>query len=434
VIAAVGWEQARREARNAELASGFLASLLESVSPERAEGFDKALMLHVLGGAAQRAEQELEDAPVVFAQVSSTLAGTYGNLGEEATSLAIAKRAYERTIKELGVRHRDSLRLAYHYALGLERNGELKSHMSLVEQTYQLQSELFGADDNDALTSASVLVRELRMSGRIKRALEFGNRALAAQGADSHQGWELLAIEVAHAATVNGEHERGIELLKAVATSARQRLGAHSYDYSHARGEVGAALFAAKRYQEARVVFAEVLPVFVRVLGDEHPRTLTARGNLAAATSLTGDSKAALVLTSEVLEKRRALHGEHHPETLIALGNHAATAMRAGELELARGLFEETVALCDKLRAPNHPTCAERQAGLGKVLRDLERFPESERVLLDAFERKGKVEGQQFAPQAQVAEEIAELYRRWQRPEQAAAWRERALALKAQQN
>jgi tetratricopeptide (TPR) repeat protein len=141
---------------------------------------------------------------------------------------------------------------------------------------------------------------------------------------------------------------------------------------------------------------------------------------------MTSDPGAAADLLAELLAIRRRVLGDRHPDTITTLGNHAAALWWAKRYADAAPAFHEYVILCDQIRPANHPSCAERRKGEGKALRELGRYPEAEQALLDAYARKTKAEGAQFGGPAEVARELAELYRRWDKPAQMQEWLARA--------
>ena len=74
----------------------------------------------------------------------------------------------------------------------------------------------------------------------------------------------------------------------------------------------------------------EVLEARRRVLGEEHPDTLTAANNLAQTLRAQGELARAGELQEGVLEARRRVLGAEHPDTLKA-ASHAAEMLRASE-------------------------------------------------------------------------------------------------------
>ena len=74
----------------------------------------------------------------------------------------------------------------------------------------------------------------------------------------------------------------------------------------------------------------EVLEKRQRILGDEHPDTITAIGNLAITLGDQGKLEEAAAMMREVLEKRQRILGNEHPDTITAMNNFAI-ALRAQE-------------------------------------------------------------------------------------------------------
>mgnify|MGYP001256739153 FL=1 len=66
----------------------------------------------------------------------------------------------------------------------------------------------------------------------------------------------------------------------------------------------------------ARDLLAQVLAIEERVLGPEHPSTLTTRHNLASWMGEAGDVAGARALLAQVLAVRERVLGPEHPSTL----------------------------------------------------------------------------------------------------------------------
>ena len=60
-----------------------------------------------------------------------------------------------------------------------------------------------------------------------------------------------------------------------------------------------------------------------RVLGEEHPNTLTSMKNLASTYRKQGRWKEAVSLDVQVMEVRKRVLGEDHPSTLISMDDLA---------------------------------------------------------------------------------------------------------------
>ena len=60
-----------------------------------------------------------------------------------------------------------------------------------------------------------------------------------------------------------------------------------------------------------------------RVLGDDHPNTLTSMNNLALTRLVLGDLQGACELHEQTLAARRRVLGDDHPNTLTSIHNLA---------------------------------------------------------------------------------------------------------------
>ena len=105
----------------------------------------------------------------------------------------------------------------------------------------------------------------------------------------------------------------------------------------------------------ARALFEEVYATWRRVLGDEHPDTLTSANNLAETRRAQGDHAGARALHEEVYATRRRVLGDEHPDTLTSANNLAETRYAQGDHAGARALLEEVYATRRRVLGDEHP-------------------------------------------------------------------------------
>ncbi len=84
-------------------------------------------------------------------------------------------------------------------------------------------------------------------------------------------------------------------------------------------------------YQQARTLDEDTLARSRRVLGEDHPDTLTSANNLARDLSELGDYQQARTLDEDTLARRRRVLGEDHPDTLASAENLAEVLRKLGE-------------------------------------------------------------------------------------------------------
>jgi tetratricopeptide (TPR) repeat protein len=83
------------------------------------------------------------------------------------------------------------------------------------------------------------------------------------------------------------------------------------------------SLYQDGRYGEAEASFDQVHQTRTKVLGAEHPSTLTSMANLASTYRNQGRWKEAEELKVRVIQTRKRVLGEEHPETLTSINNLA---------------------------------------------------------------------------------------------------------------
>ena len=76
-----------------------------------------------------------------------------------------------------------------------------------------------------------------------------------------------------------------------------------------------------------------------RLLGKEHPHTLTSVNNLAELHAGAGDAVGALPLCRRVLESSERVLGKEHPDTLTSVDNLAGCMQALGDAAGALPLY-----------------------------------------------------------------------------------------------
>ena len=85
------------------------------------------------------------------------------------------------------------------------------------------------------------------------------------------------------------------------------------------------------RFAEKRTLYRRALEGSERVLGKEHPDTLTCLNNLAGCMRALGDAAGALPLYRRVLESRERVLGKEHPDTLTSVNDLALCPEALGD-------------------------------------------------------------------------------------------------------
>ena len=115
---------------------------------------------------------------------------------------------------------------------------------------------------------------------------------------------------------------------------------------------------------------------FERVLGPDHPGTLSSRNNLAVAYR-AGRAAEAIPLHEQTLAASERVLGPDHPDSLISRDNLAAAYVAAGRAAEAIPLHEQTLAACERVLGPDHPDTLGSRNNLAEAYQDAGRAAEA---------------------------------------------------------
>jgi Fe-S oxidoreductase len=173
-----------------------------------------------------------------------------------------------------------------------------------------------------------------------------------------------------------------------------------------------------------------VVDVSVRVRGEEHPDTLAALTNLVNTLIRAGKVAEAEELGRKTFAVKTRVLGPEHAETVISqssLGQLLCQQQKAEGEQVLRAAVEVAERPTFQSRYPP----ATYRSRLGSCLGNLGRHAEAERLLLPSYEALAAKLGPKDSRTQETVTEIAKLYDRWGKPQQAASWREKAAPAKA---
>ena len=195
-----------------------------------------------------------------------------------------------------------------------------------------------------------VIRERLARQGRLAAACQAAAAALQARAGSLEQAWQdrparrdlveqILAVHE-HAAAFSGED--GSDLTQAVL-----RLRGWALWFLNDLGDSAA---------QAIAVAEPLLADQERVLGPDHPDTLTSRNDLAEAYQAAGRAAEAIPLHERTLADRERVLGPDHPDTLTSRNNLAVAYQDAGRAAEAIPLHERTLADYERVLGPDHPS------------------------------------------------------------------------------
>ncbi|OAG03713.1 kinesin light chain [Paraphaeosphaeria sporulosa] len=128
------------------------------------------------------------------------------------------------------------------------------------------------------------------------------------------------------------------------------------------------ALLTDGRWREAEELFVQVMEKRKRVLGNEHPSTLTTMGNLATVLANQGKYEAAEVMNKQTLSLSKTVLGREHPETLMTMSNLATVLDSQGKYEAAEAMNRQTLSLKETVLGHEHPSTLTTMSNLATTL------------------------------------------------------------------
>ena len=185
------------------------------------------------------------------------------------------------------------------------------------------------------------------------------------------------ADAIASAYVSAGRLCEAITLFEQVLTERIRILGNNHPDTMTARDNLAGAYRDAGRLGEAITLYEQTLTDSTRILGEDHPETLTSRNNLAGAYESIGRLEEAITLFEQVLTDRTRISGEDNPHTLASCNNLAYAYKKAGRLGEAINLYEQTLADSTRILGEDHPHTLTSRNNLACAYQDAGRLSEA---------------------------------------------------------
>jgi tetratricopeptide (TPR) repeat protein len=163
-----------------------------------------------------------------------------------------------------------------------------------------------------------------------------------------------------------------------------------------------------------------------RVLGAEHPETLSSLDDLAMLYRSEREYKKADDLLASVLEARRRVLGPAHPDTTDSMVELAEVRLQEMNYLGAESLLREAVGNDEKTNSESWERW-HGQSLLGASLAGQGKYAESETLLVSGYrgmiDREATMPFEDRSALTQAGEWLVQLYERWGKPEKAAEWR-----------
>jgi tetratricopeptide (TPR) repeat protein len=178
------------------------------------------------------------------------------------------------------------------------------------------------------------------------------------------------------------------------ALTVRSRvLGADHPDTLTTRHDLARAWRKRGHLTGAESEYRDVLTTRERVLGVDHPDTLTTRNNLALVLRARGDLAGAEAEFRDVLTTRERVLGADHPSTLNTRNNLASVLQDRGDLAGAEAEFRDVLTTQERVLGADHPHTLITQHNLASVLHDRGDLAGAEAEFRDVLTTRERVWG-----------------------------------------
>ncbi|MCU0253228.1 MAG: tetratricopeptide repeat protein [Acidobacteria bacterium] len=192
-----------------------------------------------------------------------------------------------------------------------------------------------------------------------------------------------------------GLFDAALPLQTAALATNRRVLGEEHPDTLSSINNTGMLLRDRGELDEADPYLQEALDKRRRVLGEEHPDTLTSINNMGFLRDDQGRLDEAETFYREALEKHRRVLGEDHPETLVCIDNLAMLLKAQDKLTEAGPYFRESVEKSRRVRGEDAPDTLIAINNMGLFLQAEGKLAEAEPYFRESLEKRRRVLGEE---------------------------------------
>ncbi|UKZ96572.1 uncharacterized protein TrAFT101_011354 [Trichoderma asperellum] len=181
--------------------------------------------------------------------------------------------------------------------------------------------------------------------------------------------------------------------------------------------------FLLGKYQDAETFYYQALEILPKVLGAEHPHTLTSMNNLAGVLCSQGKYNEAEVIYRQALELQTKVLGAKHPITLTSINNLALILLNQEKYNEAEAIHRQALELQTKVLGAEHPYIFTSINNLASVLYSQGKYKKAEVILRQALELRTKVLGAEHPDTLASINKLASMLRSQGKSDEAEAIR-----------
>ena len=398
----------------------------------------RQLEAHELDAAHASAERSLAvlttsvgaDHASAFA-ARNTLANILSAQGDSEAALAAHRQLLADRLRVQGGGHPDVILARTNLATVLKSRGHLAEAEEATATAVADGLRELGPGHRYVIAARNSAARLAEERGRRGEARAAYESILADAEADPDLGRhhpEVLLVlnNLGYLLGQMGEHKSGILLLEEFLRVHAARFPAGHGAQQTAWNNLGTIRQAQQDLDGAAAAYEHSLAMGERVLGADNPTLTPVRNNLATVERERGRYAEAERLFAQVIVDFKAAHGENHVNVCVGMHNHAYTLIFLDRLPEAEAELRAALAAILGILPETHLISLIARSSLGFCLARQGRFDAGEADLLWAY-RQMTLQLDESHPRARkIAGYLAETYAAWGRPDEAAAWHQRA--------
>jgi tetratricopeptide (TPR) repeat protein/tRNA A-37 threonylcarbamoyl transferase component Bud32 len=422
-IATAERDRANLEARKTDQINSFLQNMLGSADPSR-EGRD-VRVVDVLDRAGDRLTRELQGQPEIEGDLRATLASTYQSLSVFDPAVANARRALELRQKAFGPDGVETARSLIALGSILDDRGNYEEAEPRLREGLSTLERLGLGDSVDAADGQHYLGALLNETDRYAEGEQAHRRAVALYRRLIPANDERMGRALNEFAVNLGYQQRFPEaesLHREALAIMRRARGADDIGISPTLHNLAGVLDTQGNYDEAEALYREALALELKNLGETHDRVTLTRTSLGNMFWMKKDYAQAESFARAGLDSGTKALPAGHPLIAyahIVLGQTLADAGRPAEAEPH---LRSALEMRKKLLPPGHWLIANTESVLGGAVAASGRYQEAEVLLLNSYQRLLKDRGAATDKTRDARRRLAELYRAWGRPMDAAKY------------
>jgi len=340
--------------------------------------YDQAASL--LRSALDKRHNLYGDDHLEVAQLLDRLGEVLNLKAEYAAAEEMYRRALAIRRQLLGDEHMDIARSLYQMADLLGRKGDFEAAEPLFREALAMQRKLVGNSGPEVAKSLGGLALNLYDQGKyddperlLREAVSLLRELRDGPDPDLAEALNDLGFILGE----SGEYLESETLFREALEMKRYLLGDSHPEIAMGLNNVAFALHDQGKFDEAEIMYRDAIAMQQKLLGENHPEVAMAMNNLAFLLYDKGDLDSAMKMSRESLEMYRRTVGDQHPAVAQGMNNLAMWLTESGQYDAAEPMLRTALELRTELLGPNHPDVAGSMTLLADLLIETGRFVEA---------------------------------------------------------